>query len=102
MLTSIYGFYYPSAEQYDETCGQTAVDIKYEVKIEEIENVVVEFSGRALAAQARGVLDRFPVTAGLFTFLYLFQHEVRVLREIVDVRKTLKECEGGSWLKLSG
>ena len=41
MLTSIYGFYYP---QYDETCGQTAVDIKYEVKIEEIENVVVRLS----------------------------------------------------------
>ena len=44
MLTSIYGFYYPSAEQYDETRGQTAVDIRYEVKIEEIENVVVRLS----------------------------------------------------------
>ena len=41
-------------------------------------------SGRALAAQARGVLGSTPVTAGLFTFLYFslitskflyFQHE---------------------------
>ena len=44
MLTSIYGFYYPSAEQYDVTCGQTAVNTKYEVKIEEIEKVVVRLS----------------------------------------------------------
>ena len=46
---------------------------------------------------------RFPVTAGLYFRLKTsLNSNVRVLREIVDVSKTLKECECGSWLKLSG
>ena len=84
------------------------MNIKYEVKIEEGGcPFVVEFSGRTLAAQARcpGSIPgdcqpfHFPLFSPKFSLL---QHEVRVLREIVDVRETLKECEGGSWLKLSG
>ena len=55
-----------------------------------------------------GVLGSIPGNCWPFHFLYfrlkiskfsLFQREARVLRGIVDVRKMLKECEGGSWLK---